>query len=166
MMKQIMYEVVLAVGLLLVSGTGAFSVTPMSISKTRTVSEVRQLTRNLVLTMMSSTSKPYPHQEFHRAIECASEPGLCDVDELMCLADDLENHGEKCFFADEKDAMACEKEKKDRLDVSSLLRLDAEVLLREYCLDNANVFRDNVEEARLRESWNDHQEGLDMYSNY
>ena len=56
--------------------------------------------------------------------------------------------------------------KRRTIDVASLLRLEAEVLLREDYLDNANLFKENVDQARLKESWSEHQEELDMYSNY
>ena len=146
-------------------GIHAFSVPPKGIATKTTTNAAKGCQPRETIVMMGSV-KNYPHQEFHRAIDCATEPGLCEVEELMKLADDLERHGEECFFEKEEDTAACEKEKDDRLDVASLLRLEAEVLLREDYLDNANLFKENVDQARLKESWSEHQEELDMYSNY
>jgi len=113
---------------------------------------------------MSQTNTDYPHKNFHRAVDCASEPGLCDVDELLELADKLEEY-DGCFFEDDSDKAACMKEKDDRLDVADLLRLEAELLLREDYLENANLFKADVDKARLQE-WDEHCQELDMYSNY
>ena len=80
--------------------------------------------------MMALFQTPhYPHQDFHRAVVCAQDPSLCDINEMLHLADELEKYDE-CFFESEMDENACEKEKMDRVDVAELLRLETEVLLR------------------------------------
>lgn len=81
---------------------------------------------------------------FDRAVFCADEPSLCDVDEMFLLADELEKY-QGCFFEGGDD---CEKEKMDRLDVAGLLRLEAEVQLRHDYLENANLFKEDVQNAK------------------
>ncbi|CAB9524878.1 expressed unknown protein [Seminavis robusta] len=109
-------------------------------------------------------SHHYPHKDFHRAIELAEDPDVVDIDEMLRLADELEKYDE-CFF-ENGDEAACEKEKMDREDLAGLLRLQTEVLLREDYLEKANLFKHDVEQARFEETWNDHQQTMDMYSNY
>lgn len=85
----------------------------------------------------------YP-KEFTRAVECASNAGLCKHDELNKLADELEAY-QGCFF--EENEIDCEKEIMDRHDVVEILRMDAELQLRQDYLKNANLFKADVEEA-------------------
>lgn len=93
-----------------------------------------------------SDSTPYP-PEFHRAVECAKNQGLCDVDELIRLADELEAYDDSCFFEVEKIGQDgdCEKEVLDRLDVADLLRAESETAQRRDTLEFSNLFTDNVE---------------------
>jgi len=81
-------------------------------------------------------------QEFERAIECAAETGLCKDDELIQLADGLEKCV-GCLMDDD-----CEQEMVDRQDVADILRMDAALQLRLVYLNNANLFKERVEEAR------------------
>ena len=161
------FDLVTLVGCLFLSvDTLAFSLLSTGATIKDALVGRRAITSSLMSTTSASSTKNYPHREFHRAVECATETGLCDVDELLQLADDLEKHGEECFFENERDGEACEKEKDDRVDVAGVLRLEAELLLRQDYLKNANLFKDDVEKARRRQSWEDHQGELDMYSNY
>ena len=134
---------------ILISGVAAFSPTTM---KARLHSVLFQ-------------TPHYPHQQFHRAVDCAQDPSLCNVDEMLQLADELEKY-DQCFFESEMDPVACEKEKMDRMDVADLLRLEAEVVLRGDYLYNANLFAEDVEQARLKKTWDGHSEAMDAYSNY
>lgn len=83
-------------------------------------------------------------KEFERAVECASNAGLCKVDELNRLADELEAF-QGCFFEDAED---CEQEEVDRQDVADILRMDAALQLRQVYLNNVNLFKERVDEAR------------------
>jgi hypothetical protein len=85
----------------------------------------------------------YP-KSFQRAVECSEKFGLCGVDELLQLADELESY-EECYF--EEGQSACEKEEMDRQDVADILRLEAELSLRQDYLKNANLFAGDVHDA-------------------
>lgn len=150
-----LHPLVLLVGShLLATGVFAFCPHPSFGKKTRT---------SLVVVAATQEAN-YPHREFHRAIECAENPGHCDVDEMLKLADDLEKYDE-CFF-EKDDPKLCDKEKMDRMDVADLLRLKAEVMLREDYLENANLFKADVEQSRNKENWEEHKQEIDWYSNY
>mmetsp|Transcript_34261 Transcript_34261/g.50372 ORF Transcript_34261/g.50372 Transcript_34261/m.50372 type:complete len:151 (-) Transcript_34261:253-705(-) len=104
-------------------------------------------------------------ETFYRAVECA-ENGLCEVDELLSLADDLDQLNE-CVY--EEGEGACEKEIQDRHDVAEILRMRSELRLRTEYLKNANLFVDDVHrEQHLQEtksyveSFNNGQEGLGL----
>lgn len=107
----------------------------------------------------------YPHQDFNRAVMCAQDPAGCDIDEMLLLADELEKY-DQCFFESEMDEKACDKEKMDRMDVAELLRMESEVLLRGDYLVNANLFVEDVEQAQLKEKWDNDCQRMDAYSNY
>jgi hypothetical protein len=86
---------------------------------------------------------------FERAVKCSENYGLCDVDELLELADQLDSY-KGSFF--EYEPFAQEKEIKDREDVADILRLEAELALRQDYLHNANLFKEDVEKAKKMES--------------
>ena len=113
-------------------------------------------TRPLTATMNQQSD--YPHQDFERAIECASTTGLCDDGELNKLADKLEAC-EGCFFFTDKEG--CKQEKVDRQDVVDILRMDAALQLRQVYLENANLFKERVENARNTSEHSSIIEGMD-----
>jgi hypothetical protein len=81
-------------------------------------------------------------EKFARAVQCSETFGLCDATELLELADELESyHGS--FFEDERR----DKEIKDRNDMAKVLRLEAELALKQDELQRANLFKADVEEA-------------------
>merc|ERR1719350_886285 len=82
---------------------------------------------------------------FGRAVECAENFGLCDVDEMTNLADQLMSF-EGCIF--EEGVEMCEKEEQDRRDVAETLQLGVELQLRMDYLKNANLFADDVKIER------------------
>jgi hypothetical protein len=88
----------------------------------------------------------YP-PEFYRAVECANRQGLCDADELLGLASELEKYNDSCFFEFQKaedDDDDCEKEILDRLDVADLLRAEGELQQRRNAVE-FNSFKGDVE---------------------
>lgn len=104
----------------------------------------------------------YP-ETFDRAVYCANALGMCDVNEMMELADELEQF-QGCFF--EENAHDCEKEKMDRQDVAELLSLEAEVMLRRDYFEKANLFKHDVETNERKQNFEQHMKDLDAYSNY
>jgi len=96
---------------------------------------------------LSSTSLRFYPEEFERAVECAGTFGVCSVDELLKLADELDEY-QGCFF--EKSEANRDKESIDRSDVADVLRLQSELLLRQQYLKNANIFNDDVQKNRLQ----------------
>ena len=93
----------------------------------------------------AATLMMYPKKEFERAIECASECGLCKDDELTRLADILEAF-DGCL--NQKD---CEQELIDRKDVAEILRAMAALQLRMVYLENVNLFKERIEELKDEE---------------
>mmetsp|Transcript_2210 Transcript_2210/g.2664 ORF Transcript_2210/g.2664 Transcript_2210/m.2664 type:complete len:143 (-) Transcript_2210:818-1246(-) len=85
----------------------------------------------------------YPDESFIRAIKCAGNTGMCDVDELIKLADELEDF-QGCFFEENQEEELCNKEIQDRKDVADTLRLQAELHLKQDYLKEANLFADSV----------------------
>eukprot|EP00560_Eucampia_antarctica_P003425 CAMPEP_0197835570 /NCGR_PEP_ID=MMETSP1437-20131217/26231_1 /TAXON_ID=49252 ORGANISM="Eucampia antarctica, Strain CCMP1452" /NCGR_SAMPLE_ID=MMETSP1437 /ASSEMBLY_ACC=CAM_ASM_001096 /LENGTH=120 /DNA_ID=CAMNT_0043441117 /DNA_START=122 /DNA_END=487 /DNA_ORIENTATION=+ len=93
-------------------------------------------------TKEQSSSLFFNPKRFERAVDCANEYGMCDVNELGKLADELDKFQENCFF--EKDPNSCKKEAGDRIDLAELLRLQSELQLRTDYLKNANLFASDV----------------------
>lgn len=70
------------------------------------------------------------NKDFGRAVECAEHFGVCDADEMVTLADKLDDI-EGCVYEDGVQAKdVCEKEIQDRKDVADTLRMGAELQLR------------------------------------
>ena len=70
------------------------------------------------------------NKDFGRAVECAEHFGMCDADEMVTLADKLDDI-EGCVYEDGVQAKdVCEKEIQDRKDVADTLRMGAELQLR------------------------------------
>jgi hypothetical protein len=116
----------------------------------------------------------YPPQ-FHRAVECVKTQGLCHVDELLALADELEQYEDSCLWqvpmnSDGTDAPDndCETEFLDRLDIADLLRAEAEMIQRrENALEFSNLFREKIEKDEDQESQpQPPKEVIDLYSNF
>ena len=95
-------------------------------------------------------------ENFERAVECSQSYGLCDVDELLTLAEDLESH-QGAFFESEERLRA--KEIKDRLDLAEVLRMEAELSLRHDYLEKANLFKEDVLENHFMK---EREEFLDL----
>jgi hypothetical protein len=110
----------------------------------------------------STTLQTFP-ERFGRAVECSEKYGLCNVDELLELAEELDSY-QGCFFEDKE--FLQEKEIKDRSDVADILRLEAELALRHDYLKNANLFKANVDEAVLMRRRDDYLEMMDSFSEY
>jgi hypothetical protein len=100
-------------------------------------------------------------ERFERAVQCSEKYGLCDVDELLALADELESY-QGSFFEDE----CREKEIKDRNDMADVLRLEAELVLRQDYLRKANLFKADVEEAVEQKTRDEYIEMMDAYADY
>ena len=70
------------------------------------------------------------NKDFGRAVECAERFGECDADEMVKLADKLEDI-EGCVYEDGVQAKdVCDKEIQDRKDVADTLKMQAELQLR------------------------------------
>ena len=70
------------------------------------------------------------NKDFGRAVECAEHFGECDADEMVKLADKLDDI-EGCVYEDGVQAKdVCDKEIQDRKDVADTLRMQAELQLR------------------------------------
>jgi superfamily I DNA/RNA helicase len=78
---------------------------------------------------------------FERAVECGERYGLCNVDELERLAEELETY-QGSFF--EKTQELQEKEIQDRKDLAEVLHLQAELIRRQDYLKKANLFEEDV----------------------
>jgi len=77
-----------------------------------------------------------------RAVECATNPGLCrDSDELDRLAETLEAY-RGCLVEED-----CDQEMVDRQDVADILKMQRSILLRQVYLRNANLFKERVDES-------------------
>ena len=109
--------------------------------------------------------------EFHRAIECAKdhEQGMCDVEELLRLADELEQY-DGCMIDWKVDMTNnssveadCEKEMMDRLDIADLLRTEGELLERRSTMEFSNLFKEEVEEDERNKK---NKEIIELYSGF
>jgi len=93
---------------------------------------------------------------FHRAVECAKNDGLCDVEELLALANELEQYDENCLQVDSNASSSItedyDDEIMDRMDVADLLRSEIDVLQRrETLIEFSNSFREKVEQEEEEE---------------
>jgi hypothetical protein len=100
---------------------------------------------------------------FDRAVECSSDVDRCSVDELLKLADELESY-KGAFFEDSPTLQI--KEVKDREDLADVLRLEAELQLRQDYLRKANIFCDNVKKSIDSIEKKDYMELMDDYADY
>ena len=77
-----------------------------------------------------------------RAVECASQRGLCkDSRELNRLADALEAY-KGCLVEED-----CDQEQIDRQDVVDILRMQSSLQLRQVYLKDVNIFKERVDQA-------------------
>ena len=104
----------------------------------------------------------YP-EKFERAIQCSTHFGLCDADELIELAEELESY-QGSFF--EKDDELRAKEASDRKDIADVLRKEAELKLRLDYVKNGNLFKEDVEEAATLKRRDEYLDAMDAYSEY
>ena len=88
---------------------------------------------------------------------------MCDADELIDLAEELESY-QGSFF--EKDDTLRTKEVQDRNDVADVLRKEAELKLRLDYLKNGNLFKEDVEDAVMIKRRDEYLELMDEYSDY
>jgi len=102
-------------------------------------------------------------ERFERAVKCGEHYDLCDVDELNDLADELESY-QGSFFEQEDNLR--DKETKDREDLADLLRKEAELKLRQDYLKNANLFKQDVDEAVMIKERDEYIDVMDQYSEY
>jgi hypothetical protein len=86
--------------------------------------------RQAVTSGTSTSLSAVINKDFGRAVECAEQFGVCDADEMVKLADKLDDI-EGCVYEDRVQAKdVCEKEVQDRKDVADTLRMGAELQLR------------------------------------
>lgn len=74
-------------------------------------------------------------------MECVDAYGTCDVDELVELSAELEQF-QGCFY--ESDPKACAKEIHDRKDLADALLLQGELMERNECVQDGNLFAYHV----------------------
>ena len=117
---------------------------------------VRPSSRPFSTTMLSV----YP-EKFERAVQCSTNFGLCDTEELINLAEELESY-QGSFF--EKDDELRAKEASDRKDMADVLRKEAELKLRLDYLKNGNLFKEDVEEASMLKHRDEYLEAMEEYA--
>ncbi len=93
-------------------------------------------------------------ETFERALDCAEKFGVCDLDQMEKLANELEqmngNYFEKpsasaSTTSDESmDMTLSEKEIADRNDLAEVLKMQSELRLRMEYLNDANLFAKDV----------------------
>eukprot|EP01083_Nonionella_stella_P136411 415079_1 len=103
-------------------------------------------TRSTIIRTSSPTALCYHPETFDRAVECANNFGLCNVDELLSLSDELDNF-QGAFY--ERDAVDQEKEIDDRKDLADLLLLQGELQARNDYFHKANLFAHDVQDDSL-----------------
>eukprot|EP00985_Skeletonema_marinoi_P011754 scaffold5581_cov156-Skeletonema_marinoi.AAC.23 len=89
----------------------------------------------------TTTTLYYHPAVFEKAVECAQNYGMCDVDELLNLAEQLDQYN-GCYYEDE--AEACQKEIDDRHDLVDVLLLQTELQQRDDYTKKANLFAHDV----------------------
>ena len=94
-------------------------------------------------------------EDLDRAVECATNFGLCNVQTLYSLADKVDAGADSCFFENEHDFWLCEKEIADRHDVAEVLRLQAELQLRMEAVEMSSLFANDVKEEHNRRARED-----------
>eukprot|EP00977_Amphora_coffeiformis_P030244 scaffold45609_cov214-Amphora_coffeaeformis.AAC.1 len=120
-------------------------------------------TTQLAMAEEESSSSHYydPNQDdLQRSIECATTTGLCPDDELIRLAELLESYDE-CLGSSSDADDDCEQERVDRQDVADILRADAALQLRLVYLNNANAFKERVEELVAQSDGNNNNPVLE-----
>lgn len=120
-------------------------------------------TRHFSTGSSSQSNEQFP-PEFHRAVECAKHPGLCHVDELMRLSQELEQFDDSCEFVAAKPDDDCEAESLGRLDIADLLRAEGEMIQRRNTIEFSNKFKERVEEQQAHTGTP--KAVIDLYSNY
>jgi len=100
-------------------------------------------------------------ERFERAVQCGSNFELCNVDELNDLVNELESY-QGSFFESDEELRA--KEIQDREDLADVLRLEAELKHRQEYLKNANLFKEDVEEAVMLKHRDEYLELMDEYA--
>ncbi|KAL7499478.1 hypothetical protein ACHAWT_007759, partial [Skeletonema menzelii] len=85
-----------------------------------------------IMTRQSVTAVYYHPDVFEKAVDCAQNYGMCNVDELLNLAEELEQYN-GCYYED--GAEACQKEIDDRHDLADLLLLQTELQQRDHYLN-------------------------------
>ena len=100
-------------------------------------------------------------QRFERAVECGSNYELCDVEELNELVEELESYQGSFFEADEQ---LQAKEIQDREDLADVLRLEAELKLRQEYLQKANLFKQDVEDAAMIKERDEYVDLMEEYA--
>lgn len=74
---------------------------------------------------------------YDRAADCANNFGMCDIDELLDLSEELDEYL-GCFVEDGPEA--CEKEIDDRQDLSEALLVQGEMREHQRYVQDGNIF--------------------------
>ena len=85
-----------------------------------------------------------------QAVHAVTKFGTLPPDDLLKLADKVENGASECLF-EGASADLCDKEIQDRQDVAEVLRMQAELKLRMEAIEGSSLFAaDVLEEANIR----------------
>lgn len=82
------------------------------------------------------TPEPEP-QTYDRALDCANNFGLCNIDELLDLSEELDEY-RGCYV--ENGPEACESEINDRQDLAEALLVQSEMMEHNRYVEEGNVF--------------------------
>eukprot|EP01083_Nonionella_stella_P029512 81220_1 len=95
-----------------------------------------------IATRTPTTTTLYYHPaSFERAVDCATTFGMCDIEELVELSEELDKL-QGCFY--ESGEEDCSKEIDDRKDLADALLLQGELRERTHYIKEGNLFAYDV----------------------
>eukprot|EP00584_Thalassiosira_punctigera_P020174 CAMPEP_0172549518 /NCGR_PEP_ID=MMETSP1067-20121228/18578_1 /TAXON_ID=265564 ORGANISM="Thalassiosira punctigera, Strain Tpunct2005C2" /NCGR_SAMPLE_ID=MMETSP1067 /ASSEMBLY_ACC=CAM_ASM_000444 /LENGTH=154 /DNA_ID=CAMNT_0013336911 /DNA_START=82 /DNA_END=546 /DNA_ORIENTATION=- len=95
-------------------------------------------TRNKIPARSSATKLNYNRETYGRAVDCANNFGMCSIDELLDLSEELDEFL-GCYV--EHHPEACEEEIDDRQELSEALLVQGEMMEHEkYIQAGNNIF--------------------------
>jgi len=97
----------------------------------------------------ASTFTPEPEpQTYDRALDCANNFGLCNIDELLDLSEELDEYL-GCYV--EHGPEACENEINDRQDLAEALLVQGEMMEHNRYVQEGNVFPQDANQIIVNE---------------
>mmetsp|Transcript_24269 Transcript_24269/g.41530 ORF Transcript_24269/g.41530 Transcript_24269/m.41530 type:complete len:142 (-) Transcript_24269:244-669(-) len=102
---------------------------------------------NKAIARSSTTRLNYNPETYDRALDCANNFGLCGIDELLDLSEELDEYL-GCYV--EHGPEECEKEIDERQDLSEALLVQGEMLEHDIYIQQGNFFNpDEIIENRV-----------------